>query len=261
MKSAEKSFTLIELLIVIAILAILFSLLLPSLKGAVEQARSLSCRNNQRQLSLGYFGYTADGNGTVPTAGDNLRAGSEDFWDYLLIRGTYANKGSFRCPSRMRTLVGGNDYYDKFWKDPSAGLGSPMHAGWALPDYGINLQSASSVNEEVRLNTCTRPSRTVLFVDSVRANAERINTPEYTLGYFSVSNVYGSASQTSILWVPHQKRQEVNGVFADGHGASQRGIGQYEIAAQNIYENPASRFYGRGGSFLNAGVWLRQDKQ
>ena len=79
MKSAEKSFTLIELLIVIAILAILFSLLLPSLKGAVEQARSLSCRNNQRQLSLGYFGYTADGNGTVPTAGDNLRAGSEDF--------------------------------------------------------------------------------------------------------------------------------------------------------------------------------------
>ncbi len=253
-------FTLIELLIVISILAILFSLLLPSLQSALEQARSLNCRSNQRQLGFGYFSYTADENGTVPTVGDNLRSGAENFWDYLLIRRNYATKALFRCPSRTRTLAGGNTYYDSFWKTPETGLTDPMHVGWVASDYGINLQAASSVNEEVRLNSFTRPSRTVLFVDSARANAERINTPEYVLGYFFVSNVYGTYSQNNILWVPHQKRQEVNGVFADGHGASQRGLGQYESAAQHIYENPSSRFYGRGGSFANAGVWLRQNK-
>lgn len=51
--SKPKGFTLIELLVVIAIIALLLSVLTPGLKKAKEHARSLICRNNVRQMSLG----------------------------------------------------------------------------------------------------------------------------------------------------------------------------------------------------------------
>jgi len=55
-------FTLVELLIVIAIIAILAALLLPALSAAKEKARKIQCLNNQRQLSLTWMLYTGDHN-------------------------------------------------------------------------------------------------------------------------------------------------------------------------------------------------------
>jgi prepilin-type N-terminal cleavage/methylation domain-containing protein len=53
-KYCDLAFTIVELLVVVAIIAILASLLLPALSKAKEKARRIQCANNLRQTTLGF---------------------------------------------------------------------------------------------------------------------------------------------------------------------------------------------------------------
>ena len=62
----RKYFTLIELLIVIAIIALLAGLLMPALNTAREQAKRIACRSNLKQLGIAIQSYTDDFKGIFP---------------------------------------------------------------------------------------------------------------------------------------------------------------------------------------------------
>jgi prepilin-type N-terminal cleavage/methylation domain-containing protein/prepilin-type processing-associated H-X9-DG protein len=62
----DRAFTLIEVLVVVAIIALLISILLPSLARAREGARSVQCSSNLKQLASATMMYSGDHKSVLP---------------------------------------------------------------------------------------------------------------------------------------------------------------------------------------------------
>ena len=94
-KKKSVGFTLVELLVVISIIALLLSILMPTLKKARDQAKSILCMSRIKQSLFGIQMYASDNEDWTP---------ADEAWSYALVEGGYSvddytDPRIFRCPS------------------------------------------------------------------------------------------------------------------------------------------------------------------
>jgi prepilin-type N-terminal cleavage/methylation domain-containing protein/prepilin-type processing-associated H-X9-DG protein len=102
----RHDFTLIELLTVMAVVAVLAGLLLPALSTARGRAREAACLSNVHQIGIAIMSYVADYRDHLPVAG---RLGPEPLfaWPALpdALGAPVRDSAVFRCPGDTDTAT------------------------------------------------------------------------------------------------------------------------------------------------------------
>ncbi len=104
-RNAARAFTLVELLVVIAVIGILIAVLLPALAGVRQQAQSVTTLSNAKQSALALIAYTSDGGFGFNDARGPYSGGNGELPpSYLYAADTTG--GSFRFEDQQDTLPG-----------------------------------------------------------------------------------------------------------------------------------------------------------
>jgi len=166
----NSGFTLVELLVVIAVIGILASLLLPALSGAKRRALAAKCLNNVRQLTLASAVYSAE-TGKLAKYDFDRTSNVGSLWMGMENYGSQRN--ILLCPVTHKSPPDSADIYrgaaDLTWdwedKDSSY-LGSYAFNGW-LYDKAAYFGRGNPEFMFPRETTIQHPSETPVFLDSI----------------------------------------------------------------------------------------------
>jgi prepilin-type N-terminal cleavage/methylation domain-containing protein len=100
----RRGFTLVELLVVIGIIALLISILIPTLNKAREASQRVACGSNLRQMGLVFQMYANANRDLVPLGCIKSPAGMQKAWNYIAYFNSLAHPG-WSGPQVKRTIL------------------------------------------------------------------------------------------------------------------------------------------------------------
>ena len=219
-------FTLIELLLVIAVIAILASMLLPALRNARESSKMTACAGNSRQIIMSVFSYAGDFNDNLIYSAYDVPA-SRKYWHDLLKDDYNLPFAVQRCP-----ILWSWDRINACTRTYALNHGRP--AAGSNPAYYVHAYGPDSGEMITRkLSGIPRPSRVISGGDGYYQ--ERVNGVKT---FASVLLPYSILDgERKIHEFPHANRKVI--FMLDGHSESKK----YseitpDIVAYDDYWNP-----------------------
>ena len=236
LRTCISGFTLLELLVCIAIIAVLAATLLPSLARGKMSAQRIKCVSNLRQLGLAAHLYWDDNAGNCFRYGGTLTNGGQLYWFGWLGPGVEGQRPFDAARGALYPYVRGRGI--ELCPSLNYSLAQfKLKAVGAAYGYGYNLYlSALASQPPVNANRIPQSSGIVLLADAAQVNTWQAPASPANPMLEEWYYVDTSTNQPNGHFRHHQR---ANTAFCDGHVASEN------FAAGSIDQRLPSQFVGR----------------